>query len=443
MYASVIGNSSGDSTVSVGAYGIMDARISAGYRPTFTTMLKGGTIYDVWASGINGTVITVGAPTVAGSSFDQILKSTNGGTTWSVLALSGSTATFNSIGMVNATTGWIVGSNSAVYKTTNGGTSFDSVAISNMAAGLNLSKVQFVNATTGFIFSKSYVSTDTTTIFKTTDGGTSWIKQRLTGAVGVANQIYGASMLDANTGWILNYTPRPYITTDGGNTWTAQTLVDGYAGLLYEIKMFDANTGYTCGGSGRLYKTTNGGTLWDTVSVPSRNYSFYTLKFASPQIGIVLGQYGVSYSTVNGGGAWTLTNTSGSTVNGSWMDNDYKLFCVGSIGYVHKNITTISGILNGNENTQIPTKYELSQNYPNPFNPTTTISFALPKPGNVSLKVYDMVGREVMTLFSNQQFNAGVTRYLFNGSNLASGIYFYSLVVDNNLISTKKMVLVK
>ncbi len=54
-----------------------------------------------------------------------------------------------------------------------------------------------------------------------------------------------------------------------------------------------------------------------------------------------------------------------------------------------------------------------------------------------------MVGREVMTLFNNQQFNAGITKYLFNGSNLASGIYFYSLVVDNNLISTKKMVLVK
>jgi photosystem II stability/assembly factor-like uncharacterized protein len=443
MYASVIGNSTGDSTVSVGAYGIMDARISAGYRPTFTTMLKGGTIYDVWASSITGTVITVGAPTVAGSSFDQILKSTNGGTTWSVLTLTGSTATFNSIGMVDATTGWIVGSNSAVYKTTNGGTSFDSVAISNMAAGLNLSKVQFVNATTGFIFSKTYVSTDTTTIFKTTNGGTTWAKLRLTGAVGVSNQIYGASMLDANTGWIINYTPVPFKTTDGGNTWTAQTLIDGYAGLLYEIKMFDANSGFVCGGSGHLYKTTNGGILWDTVSVPSRNYSFYTLKFASPQIGIVLGASGVTYSTINGGGAWTLTNTSGSTIYGSWMDNAYKLFCVGSLGYIHKNIVTINGIINGNENNQLPTKYELSQNYPNPFNPTTTISFALPKPGNVSLKVYDMVGREVMTLFNNQQLNAGVTRYLFNGSNLASGIYFYSLVVDNNLISTKKMVLVK
>ncbi len=338
MYGAAIGNAAGDSTLSVGAYGLAYARISAGNRPSFSTMLKGGTINDVWASSITGTVITVGAPTTAGSG-DQILKSTNGGTTWSVLSLTGSTATFNSIGMLNATTGWIVGSNSAVYKTTNGGTSFDSVAISNMAAGLNLSKVQFVNATTGFIFSKNYVATDTTTIFKTTDGGTSWIKQRLTGAVGSANQIYGSAMLDANTGWVLNYTPRPYLTTDGGNTWTVQNLVDAYGGFLYDIKMFDANTGYTCGGSGRLYKTTNGGTLWDTVSVPSRNYSFQTLEFASPQIGIVLGSTGVTYSTVNGGGSWTLTNTSGSTIYGSWMDNAYKLFCVGALGYVHKNIT--------------------------------------------------------------------------------------------------------
>ena len=88
-------------------------------------------------------------------------------------------------------------------------------------------------------------------------------------------------------------------------------------------------------------------------------------------------------------------------------------------------------------------KYTLEQNYPNPFNPTTTIKFSLPKAGIVTLKIYDVAGREVMRLINNQNMNAGYQTQLFNGSMLSSGVYFYSLLVDNNLIATKKMVLVK
>ncbi len=71
--------------------------------------------------------------------------------------------------------------------------------------------------------------------------------------------------------------------------------------------------------------------------------------------------------------------------------------------------------------------YAFSQNYPNPFNPTTIISYAIPKDGQVTLKVYDVLGREVETLM-NQAQKVGRYGVNFDGSRLASGVYFYRLV---------------
>jgi hypothetical protein len=86
-------------------------------------------------------------------------------------------------------------------------------------------------------------------------------------------------------------------------------------------------------------------------------------------------------------------------------------------------------------------RYELSQNYPNPFNPTTRIKYELKEAGFVSLKVFDMLGREVATLL-NERRSAGSYEVTFNAANAASGIYFYRL--DAGTFSqTKKMVLVK
>ena len=84
-----------------------------------------------------------------------------------------------------------------------------------------------------------------------------------------------------------------------------------------------------------------------------------------------------------------------------------------------------------------------SQDYPNPFNPVTKIKFTLPKEGNVTLKIFDITGQEVKTLIDGLSFRSGTITYDFNGTELSSGVYFYSLFVDNNRIDTKKMVLVK
>lgn len=91
--------------------------------------------------------------------------------------------------------------------------------------------------------------------------------------------------------------------------------------------------------------------------------------------------------------------------------------------------------------TQTPDAYKLSQNYPNPFNPSTSINFDIVDKGFVSLKVYDMLGREVANLV-NKELKSGSYTYNFNASRLNSGIYFYKLQTGN-FVETKKMILVK
>ena len=89
----------------------------------------------------------------------------------------------------------------------------------------------------------------------------------------------------------------------------------------------------------------------------------------------------------------------------------------------------------------VPTEYTLSQNYPNPFNPTTTISFGVPRAGLVTVKVFDLLGREVATLL-NENHPAGFYEVQLDAGLLSSGVYFYRLQT-NDFVATKKMILLK
>lgn len=88
-----------------------------------------------------------------------------------------------------------------------------------------------------------------------------------------------------------------------------------------------------------------------------------------------------------------------------------------------------------------PNDYALSQNYPNPFNPTTTIEYSIPQAGNVSIKIFNILGQEVATLLNTQQ-NAGKYKITFSANNLSSGVYFYRIEA-NNYVAVKKMILMK
>jgi hypothetical protein len=103
-----------------------------------------------------------------------------------------------------------------------------------------------------------------------------------------------------------------------------------------------------------------------------------------------------------------------------------------------KNGLTEVRLLDGNV---VPAEYALSQNYPNPFNPTTQIDYSIPQSGLVSLKVYDLLGKEVKTLYEGVQ-SAGNYVATFDGSKFTGGVYFYRLQTDN-FSMTKKLVLIK
>lgn len=92
-------------------------------------------------------------------------------------------------------------------------------------------------------------------------------------------------------------------------------------------------------------------------------------------------------------------------------------------------------------NSELPNVYSLNQNYPNPFNPVTKINFNVPKQGFVSLKVFDVLGREVRTLVNEIQ-EPGSYSVDFNGTALTSGVYFYRLE-SNGFVDIKKMTLIK
>ncbi len=152
------------------------------------------------------------------------------------------------------------------------------------------------------------------------------------------------------------------------------------------------------------------------------SYTNNSIVYASSTSGDYFGRYG-DLSTASGCGytAWTSTTSPPGKAN-------IKLFIDGAV-----NINPESGMM--------PKTFFLSQNYPNPFNPVTKINFAIPKAGFVSLKVYDLLGREVSNLI-NEEKQAGNYSIDFNSGNLTSGVYFYKMQ-SGSFKETKKMLLIK
>ena len=110
------------------------------------------------------------------------------------------------------------------------------------------------------------------------------------------------------------------------------------------------------------------------------------------------------------------------------------------LGYI-ESVLTGQIVLAVHSIQEFPQGFQLEQNYPNPFNPSTVISYSLAKAGNVTLKVYNMLGQEVATLVNGYQ-NANSYKVSFNASGLSSGVYLYELRTGSN-VSTKKMILMK
>jgi len=147
--------------------------------------------------------------------------------------------------------------------------------------------------------------------------------------------------------------------------------------------------------------------------------------------------------------SWDKSQLTGMTSkiilvdNGNGQSIDMSTVNTYAFTYSSPHSFSINGTTTkvGMDGASLPTVYALMQNYPNPFNPSTKISYQLPVKTLVTLKVYDIIGREVAALVNEQQ-NAGIYDVTFDGSRLASGVYFYRIQAGT-FTQTKKFVLLK
>jgi len=130
---------------------------------------------------------------------------------------------------------------------------------------------------------------------------------------------------------------------------------------------------------------------------------------------------------------WSLKNN----VTNNWWNSPNQWQAVAMVG---RNLAIFTG--NEDEAT-LPDTYALEQNYPNPFNPATTIRFTLTNAEAVTLRVYDVLGREVMRLLDAKQMAGGTHSVGFDAGQLASGVYFYRLDAGTAFSQTKQMMLLK
>lgn len=131
--------------------------------------------------------------------------------------------------------------------------------------------------------------------------------------------------------------------------------------------------------------------------------------------------------------------TAPSVILSFGTDQNNELYVLCGNGVIYKLLNTVIGI--GSNNSNIPEGYSLEQNYPNPFNPVTTINYSVPENSFVTLKVFDITGREVETLFSGSRL-PGSYSAVWNAKNFSSGVYFYILAAGDVFIE-KKIVLLK
>ena len=155
---------------------------------------------------------------------------------------------------------------------------------------------------------------------------------------------------------------------------------------------------------------------------------------------LVLGFYFFLFNTSIISQQGWISQTSGTDLDLSsvYFKDQYNGWVVGRSAIYH---TTNGGITFLGDETEIPAEFELYQNYPNPFNPKTKIEFDIPVNGFVNLKIYDVLDNEIKTLI-NELKPAGGYQIEFDGSSLASGIYFYKLQAGG-YSEVKKMCLIK
>lgn len=293
-------------------------------------------------------------------------------------------------------------------------------------------------------------------IWTSADGGANWEAQYQ--GIGAVFERFSATddaiVIGSNTALIAS-------SVDGGTNWRFSGTDQGLAliaGSYLDVVPLGSNW-YTFGSAqAKIYESTDGGENWAEVS---------GLSFGGALVGAFqrlvshndsLFLHGSTTAFVNG--AFVFSNKLFYSVDGTSFEEYVSTEGLAEgysnpsitfseegalyVGYSGSQVFKYGAESMGTPNEQVelhPERFMLSQNYPNPFNPSTNIAFNLPSAGEVSLKVYNLLGQEVATLIDGK-LGSGSHTVSFNASQLTSGMYIYRFQTRNHL-QTKKMMLIK
>jgi hypothetical protein len=303
---------------------------------------------------------------------------------------------FTNMGFTSAGTSITINSNGhifvgtlsdGVYRSTNNGGNW--VQINHGLTDLHPNSL--TTNTSGDIF----VGTMFGGVFRSTDNGDNWVQinQGLT-----ANYILSLTINLNGDIFASTEGDGVFRSIDNGNNWTQ--INQGLFGEGLFITSLGTNlTGNIYAGTGSgMFRSMNNGNSWDQINQGLQNVNIYSLAINSNR--------DVFAGTTNGVFRMLYSTTS----------------------------------IEESEN-EIVSSFLIYQNYPNPFNPSTKIRYQLPKESKVVIKIYDILGSEVMELL-NEQKEAGIYEAEFKANNLSSGTYIYKISTDN-FVQTKKMVVLK
>ena len=225
------------------------------------------------------------------------------------------------------------------------------------------------------------------------------------------------------------------LSTDNGNNWTDA----GLSSELYSIAISQTGTIYA-GSIARIFRSTDDGNTWTLTDTLLGTYVKAISNNSDGQAFAAMYGGGVFWST-NSGDIWIALNSglTDSDVSALTVDPAGYIFVGTHSGGVFRSLQSTTGIKEPSHG--IPSSFSLKQNYPNPFNPETRIRYELPKEVKVLLKIYNILGQEVVTLVNDLQ-KAGGYEVELTGGKFATGVYFYRLQAGE-FVETKKLVLVK
>lgn len=279
------------------------------------------------------------------------------------------------------------------------------------------------------------------TFYRSTTKGTSW-EQLST----PAPEFFNYSFTSDSSRIYYGSAKGIFISSDSGATWKkSNTGLKGDTSILSLVSIYGKIIASTNVDTNRIYQSLDSGASWQRIA---ENPAPGFIKQMFVVGGSIFGNanYGKLYCSTDDGVTWVNVHSglsnSISTISSHTVILDTLYIGTGSSSGVWKRSLSDFGITSVSDRfPEAPENYILKQNYPNPFNPTTNIQFSLRNAGFASVKVFDMLGREVATVVSGEM-NGGAHTVSFDAGHLTSGVYFYQLR-SGTTVETKRMILLK